>query len=141
MTRLVLLSDASKEFPTSTSSCFTVRLSEPLQLEEEGIWEVGLLSLSMSDAGLRLDKLTATDTSHLVWVSFLVDVTVQFTVDDLTKMFSITDGEGLMKSIMGLLEWMQTETVQMSATQYVRDAHRPTFHWEGDDLVLVTPRT
>ena len=75
MTRLVLLSNASKEFPNNNSSRFTVRLSEPLQLEEEGVWEVGLSSLSMPDAGLHLDELTSSETDLLVWVSYLTDET------------------------------------------------------------------
>ena len=41
-----------------------------------------------------------------------------------------------MKSIVGLLEWMQTETLQTSVNHYVRDVHRPNFHWEGDDSIL-----
>ena len=41
-----------------------------------------------------------------------------------------------MKSIVGLLEWLQTETVQTSVNHYARDVHRPTFHWEGEDLML-----
>ena len=37
---------------------------------------------------------------------------------------------------MGLLEWMETETVQRSVNHHVRDTHRPTFHWDGDNLIL-----
>ena len=97
MTRLVLLRDASKEFPTNTSSRFTVRLSEPLQPEEEGIWKVGLFSLSMPDAGLLLDKLTTAEAIPLVWASYLADDIVRkdarFMVHVLTQTFSITDGQ------------------------------------------------
>ena len=122
MTCLVLLSDASKAFPTNTSSHFMVRLSEPLQLEEERIWQVGLLSLSMPAARLQLDELTATETGHLVCVSYLADNTVRkdarFTANDLSQTLSITDGVGLMKSSVGLLEWMQT-----GSNHYRRDEH------------------
>ena len=93
MTRLVLLSDASKEFPTDSSSRFTVRLSEPLQFKEEGVWEVGLLSLSMPGAGLRLDEFTSSESDDLVWVSYLVDDAVRkdapSTVNGLTQTFPL----------------------------------------------------
>ena len=55
MTRVMLLSDMSQEFPNNTSTPFKVRLSEPLRLDD-GEWEVGLLSLAMPDAGLWLDE-------------------------------------------------------------------------------------
>ena len=65
MVRLVLLCDVSEEVPNNTSSDFTVRLSEPLRLEERQ-WQVGLLSLSLRGAGLRLDELNSSETNHLV---------------------------------------------------------------------------
>ena len=65
MVRLVLLRDASEEYPKNTSSIFTVRLPEALQLGD-GEWEVCLLSLAMPDAGLRLDELTAASADRLV---------------------------------------------------------------------------
>ena len=101
---------------------------------------MALLSLSISDAGLQLNELTATDADHLIWVSYLADNMVRkdarFTVNDLTKTFSITDGVRLMKAIVGMLEWVQMETVQMGSHHYVWDPHPPTFHWEGDDFIL-----
>ena len=33
------------------------------------------------------------------------------------------------------MEWMQSVKVQLSNAELL-DTHRPTFHWEGDDLVL-----
>ena len=103
MVRLVLLSDVSEEFPKNTSSSFTVRLPEPLQLDE-GEGEVGLLSLAMLDARLRLD--------------------------DLTDTFSVSDGVVLMRAIVGLLEWGQTVKVQLSNVDLL-DTHCPVFHWEA----------
>ena len=50
---VVLLSDTCKEFPDNTNSALKVQLTEPLQLED-GSCEVGLISLSMPDAGLKL---------------------------------------------------------------------------------------
>ena len=94
----------------------------------------------MPNVGLRLNDLTATSADHLIWVTYLLDDTtckeVPFTVDDLTNTFAITDGVGLIKAIVGLLDWVQTVNVQTGRAQYVRDTHLPTFHWEGDDLIV-----
>ena len=40
-----------------------------------------------------------------------------------------------MKTIVGLMEWMQPVKVQLSNADLL-DTHRPKFHWEGEDLVL-----
>ena len=96
---------SSRRTPAATLRC---SCQSPCKLEE-GVWEVGLLSLPMHDAGLQLDELTAIHVDHLIWVSYLADDMVckdaWFTVDDLTKTFSNTNRVGLMKSIVGMFEW------------------------------------
>ena len=67
----MLLSDVSEEFPKNTSSSFTVRLPEPLLLDE-GKWVVRLLSLAMPGAGLRLDELTTASADCLVEATYLL---------------------------------------------------------------------
>ena len=136
----------SEEFPKNISSDFTVRLLEPLQLEERA-WEAVLLSLSIPDTRLQLDEFTMFHADHLVWVNYLADNTVrkdaQFTVDDLTKTFSITDGVGLMKAIVGMLECMHMETVQTSAHDYddLILSHKDFVIWPNRSLSRSRPRS
>ena len=57
MNRIVLVSDATKEFPKNTTSSFKVRLPVPFELKGEG-WKVGLAAISTPDAALDLARLT-----------------------------------------------------------------------------------
>ena len=65
-----------KKFTDNTSSRFKVQLSEPLNLTK-GPWDVGLLSLSMPDARLKLQELSDPDPANLIETespgSFLLD--------------------------------------------------------------------
>ena len=73
MERLVLISDASNEFPENTASSFRVRL--PRVLQRDGEWEVALISISLPDEGLNLNQLTADDAHIMVQHKYRVDYT------------------------------------------------------------------
>ena len=129
MTLLVLLSEASKEFPDNASSSFKVRLPEPLNLTD-GTWEVGLLSLSMPDADLKLHELSDPHPAVLFETNFLVShskiKTAKFSTQDLSQVYSISDGVELMKAMTQLMEWKQNQAIQADAVN-LRNHYRATF--------------
>ena len=91
--RMVLLSNTSKEFPDNTNSAFKVRLPNPLHLED-GLWEVGLISLPMPDVGLKVDALTDNKTANLI------------------------ETAQLMKIIVNQMQWLQTWKTQVSKWEF-----------------------
>ena len=93
MSRVVLLSGA---VPYNTNSRFKLCLPTPLSLTD-GYWEVGLLSLSMADAGVAPHYLVQT---------------MMFSMDDLLETFCITSGLELMKAILEVVYWKQNYELQ-----------------------------
>ena len=107
ITRLVLLRDTSKNFPDNTSNALKVCFPEPLNLAE-GPWDVGLLLLTMADAGLKLRKLSDPDPANLIESDVLVNdqrlQVASFSTKDLTQVYPITDEVGLMMVVIQLVD-------------------------------------
>ena len=90
----------------------------------------------MPDASLKLHELSDSHSAVLFETDFLVNEatikTATFSTQDLTHVYSISDGGGLMKAMTQLVEWKQNQAVQIDCT----NSYRATFRWDGDDLVL-----
>ena len=55
MNHIVVLSDRSKEFPNNTTNDFKVCL--PNVVRFDGMWEVGLASISIPDVGVNVSRI------------------------------------------------------------------------------------
>ena len=83
-------------------------MPEPLNLTESP-WDVGLLLLSMPDAGFKLHELSDPDPADLIETKFLVNDRCLTTAEpDLTQVYPISDGVVLMKA-MAQLVGLETE--------------------------------
>jgi len=109
MNRIVLVSDATKEFPNNTPSAFKVRLPLPLELNGGG-WNVGLASISTPNAAVDLSVLANAVNPRVLRVGaklvnnltdpvpYHLQTVVQ--IKDLTSDPSVVDGVSLMKALI-----------------------------------------
>ena len=160
MQRITFISDPTLEFPNNTNTKFKVRLPKPLQLE--GDWEASLWSLSVPDDHLPNKTLFADTESVIVDFKFtmyrlgayssankryesitLIPKTSTFRIRDvLNDTTPAQTGVEFWKHclrqmeetvIEQLLEAQNVNTVNPVA---IPNAWKPTFHWDGEDLVL-----
>ena len=158
--RITFISDPTQEFPTNTNVKFKVRLPKPLQLE--GDWEASLWSLSVPDDHLPNKTLFADTESVIVEFKFtmyrlsgfsnankkyqsiaLIPKTSTFRIRDvLNDTTPAQTGVEFWKHclrqmeetvIEQLLEAQNADTVNPVA---IPNAWKPTFKWDGEDLVL-----
>ena len=160
MKRITFISDPTQEFPNSTNTKFKVRLPIPLQLEGE--WDASLWSLSVPDDPLPNKTLFADTESVIVEFKFtmyrlgaysgankkyesitLIPKTSTFRIRDvLNDSTPAQTGVEFWKHcvrqmeetvIEQLLEAQNDDVVNPVA---IPNAWKPTFHWDGEDLVL-----
>ena len=160
MQRFTFISDPTQEFPNNTNTKFKVRLPLPLQLE--GQWEASLWSLSVPDQELE-NKIVFQDTSQTI-LDFKFTIYRLDGHDSRTRKYSSVTVKAVnetlsVKDVMnestpaqtGVEFWqncvrMMDETavremleVKTDYSDYpvaVPEAWKPTFKWEGEDLVL-----
>ena len=160
MKRITFISDPTQEYPNNTNTKFKVRLPLPLQLE--GQWDASLWSLSVPDEPLPNKTLFADIDSTIVdfkftmyrlsgysnankkWESItLIPKTSTFRIRDvLNETTPALTGVDFWKHcirqmeetvIEALLEAQNTRTFFPVA---IPNAWKPTFQWDGEDLVL-----
>ena len=158
--RITFISDPTQEYPNNTNTKFKVRLPLPLQLEGE--WEASLWSLSVPDDHLSNKTLFADTESVIVEFKFTMYRLGAFssankkyesiTLIPKTSTFRIRDVlNDATPAQTGVEFWthcvrQMEETVieQLLEAQNTRtffpvaipNAWKPTFHWDGEDLVL-----
>ena len=160
MERITFISDPTQEYPNNTNVKFKVRLPKPLQLE--GDWEASLWSLSVPDRELE-NKIRFQDTSQVIldfkftiyrlggWSSSAQKYTSintkavneTLTVKDVMNESTPaqTGVEFWQNCIRMMDETVMRETLEVK-TDYsafpvaVPDAWKPTFKWDGEDLIL-----
>ena len=140
MNRSVVLSDPLREFPNNNTSAFKVQLPSTVQLD--GDWDVGLVS----DRGLDLNELFMKDSNEVVRVQYHVKNvksnthvlrTENVKRQTLARNEGVNvDGVGFMKAMIDEINWQTTTTLEGVVDGVVEDTRRPTFHWEGEDVVL-----
>ena len=145
MNRIVVVSDASKEFPDNTTSSFKVRLPIPLEMKGGG-WKVGLAAISTPDATLDLARLTNAVNSRVFrvgsqFVRGLSDIvpvhhitTIQ--IKDLTNDPSVVDGVSLMKALIAKSQFNEIKQAN-STNKRLYDKFRLTYEWEGENLRML----
>ena len=158
MERITFISDPTQEYPNNTNVKFKVRLPKPLQLE--GDWEASLWSLSVPDRELE-NKIRFQDTSQVILdFKFTIYRLGGWSGSKYTSINTKAVNETLtVKDVMnestpaqtGVAFWqncirMMDETAMREAlevkTDYssvpvaVPDAWKPTFKWDGEDLIL-----
>ena len=156
--RLTFISDPTAEFPNNTNTNFKVRLPVPLRLE--GQWEASLWSLSVPDQQLQNKTLFA-DTSATIldfkFTLYKLSGKNQGKYQTLTKVpknETLTVQDVMNESTpaqTGVEFWqnclrMMEETIMREALEVKTDdanlpvaipqAWKPTFKWDGEDLVL-----
>ena len=156
--RLTFISDPTQEFPHNTNTNFKVRLPLPLRLE--GQWDASLWSLSVPDQELQ-NKTLFQDTSQVIldfkFTIYRLSGNVGGKYDTLTlsaKNETLTVKDVLNESTpaqTGVEFWqncirVMDETVMREMLEVKTDysdypvavpqAWKPTFKWDGDDLVL-----
>ena len=158
--RITFISDPTHEYPNNTNTKFKVRLPIPLQLEGE--WDASLWSLSVPDDHLPNKTLFADTESTIVDFKFtmyrlgayssankkyksitLIPKTSTFRIRDmLNKATPAQTGVEFWTHcvrqieetvIEELLEAQNDNTVTPVA---IPNAWKPTFQWDGEDLVL-----
>ena len=160
MQRITFISDPTQEYPNNTNVKFKVRLPLPLQLE--GQWEASLWSLSVPDQELE-NKIVFQDTSQVI-LDFKFTIYRLGGWSSSTKKYSSINTKAVnetltIKDVMnestpaqtGVEFWqncirMMDETVVREMLEVKTDysdvvvavpqAWKPTFKWDGDDLVL-----
>ena len=145
-----LPSHSSKsEFPDNKPNHFKIRLPHPLRLNGDGGWKVGLSSIAMPDAHVRLPSFT--DSTDKVMLSFSswrrIESTshymygeAYFDTEDLKKVFYNVDGIGLMKSMIAYFDRQRVfkyNGPKFGAKYVTNDGKRTyvKFKWDGEDLV------
>ena len=117
MNRILLVSDATKEFSKNTTSSFKVRFPVPLELKGQG-WKVGLAAISTPDAALDLARLTDAVNPRVLLVgaklvnSLKADdipyhLETVIDIKDLASDPSVTDGVSLMKALVGISKFQE----------------------------------
>ena len=160
--RITFISDPTQEYPNNTNVKFKVRLPKPLQLE--GDWEASLWSLSVPDRELE-NKIRFQDTSQVILdFKFTIYRLGGFSSNKYTSINTKAVNETLtVKDVMnesspaqtGVEFWQNCirmidktvvrETLEVK-TDYssvpvavpvaVPEAWKPTFKWDGEDLIL-----
>ena len=156
--RFTFTSDPTQEFPNNTNQKFKVRLPLPLRLE--GQWDASLWSLSVPDQELQ-NKTLFQDTSQVIldfkftiyrlggWSSSDQKYTTAtlsaknetLTVKDVMNESTPaqTGVEFWQNCIRMMDETVMRETLEVKtdyASVPVPQAWKPTFKWDGEDLVL-----
>ena len=146
MNRIVLVSDATKEFPKDTTSSFKVRLPVPLELKGEG-WKAGLAAISTPDAALDFVRLTNAVNPRVFPVSAKLvnslkadDIPYHLEtvtpIKDLTNDPSVVDGVSLMKALECKSQFYEMKQAQQRSKR-LYDKFRVTYEWEGEDMRLL----
>ena len=158
--RLTFISDPTQEFPNNTNQKFKVRLPLPLRLE--GQWDVSLWSLSVPDQELQ-NKTLFKNTSTILfethfslyklggWSSSTQKYTT-VTLSDKTKTFTVQDVMNESTPAQTGVEFWQNcvrkfdqavmeealalKTTNASVPVAVPEEWKPTFKWDGEELVL-----
>ena len=158
--RITFISDPTQEFPNNTNQKFKVRLPIPLQLEGE--WEASLWSLSVPDRELE-NKIRFQDTSQVIldfkftiyrlggWSSSAKkytsvntkSVNETLTVKDvMNESTPAQTGVEFWQNCLRMMdetvvrEALEVKTDYSSVPVAVPEAWKPTFKWDGEDLVL-----
>ena len=146
MNRIVVLSDASKEFPNNTTNAFKVRL--PNVVRFDGTWEVGLASISIPDVGVNVSRIlddiddTVLEAKYHVKDSRTSPEKIELKTSHVKKTpllqrkSEIVDGVGFMKELIEELDRQVQKELVTSNMEYAYDTQRPTFRWEGEELIL-----
>jgi len=155
---ITLPSHSSKsEFPENKANSFKIRLPNPLRLEGHG-WKVGLFSISLPDARVKLTSLMSNHDKKVgLFVSSWRRIeprtsrgysygNAYFDTDDLKNAIYHADGVGLMKSMIAFFERQRVFKYDgpKLGSQYVTSDGKRTyirFKWEGEDLVTDNENT
>ena len=160
MQRFTFISDPTQEFSSNTNTKFKVRLPKPLQLEGE--WEASLWSLSVPDLELE-NKIVFADTKSVIldfkftiyrlgsWSSSQSKYTT-ITTKAVNETLSVADVMNeTTPAQTGVAFWqncvrMMNETVMREALEVKTDytsvpvavprAWKPSFKWDGNELIL-----
>ena len=158
--RITFISDPTQEYPNNTNTKFKVRLPLPLQLEGE--WEASLWSLSVPDDHLSNKTLFADTESVIVEFKFtmyrlgafssankkyesitLIPKTSTFRIRDvLNDTTPAQTGVEFWKHCLRQMEetvieqLLEAQNVNVSLPVAIPNAWKPTFHWDGEDLVM-----
>ena len=158
--RLTFISDPTNEFPNNTNQKFKVRLPLPLRLE--GQWDASLWSLSVPDQELQnktlfqdtnqvildfkftLYKLSAYNDSvkkyrHITLIPKTSTLKVEEVMNETTP---AQTGVEFWQNCVRMIEetiFLETMIAQNDNTAHpvaIPEAWKPTFKWEGENLVL-----
>ena len=144
-TRLTLISDPTAEFPNNTNADFTVRLSEPLQLKWDEMWQTVMVSLSTSNRSVGLmDLLVIRPDDVIIKATFKrvnettnvgSDHTIQIVASEvMDSSMNITTGEDLWNRITRRVMFKQSQ-VQQRACRITSDNQR-VFRDEMANVVM-----
>ena len=160
MQRITFISDPTQEYPHNTNVKFKVRLPLPLQLD--GSWEASLWSLSVPDDPLPNKTLFADIESVIVDFKFtmyrlsgyssankqyqsiaLIPKTSTFRIRDvLNDATPALTGVEFWKHCLRQIEetviesLLEAQNVNTVLPVAIPNAWKPTFKWDGEDLVL-----
>ena len=160
--RFTFISDPTDEFPNNTNNKFKVRLPRPLRLEDRGQWYASLWSLSVPDQQLKNSTLFADTTSVIFDFRFTMyklsgysNVLQKYQTITLVPKTSTLTLKDVMNEATpaqtGVEFWqncvpMIDETIMVTVLETkqnnsalpvaIPNGWKPTFSWEGDDLVL-----
>ena len=158
--RITFISDPTNEYPNNTNTKFKVRLPIPLQLEGE--WDASLWSLSVPDDPLPNKTLFADTESTIVDFQFtmyrlgawssankqyesitLIPKTSTFRVRDvLNETTPAHTGVEFWKHCVRQIEetvieeLLEAQNDNTTLPVAIPNAWKPTFQWDGEDLVL-----
>ena len=157
--RFTFISNPTNEFPNNTNNKFKVRLPVPLSLEDRGQWYASLWSLSVPDQQLP-NRTLFKDTTAVIFdfkftmytLSNSTDKYQTLTLVPKTNTLTVVDvmndatpaqtGVEFWQNCVRMIDETVIDTLvellQTDATIPVAipNEWKPTFRWEGDDLVL-----
>ena len=158
--RITFISDPTQEYPNNTNTKFKVRL--PISLQLEGEWDASLWSLSVPDDHLPNKTLFADTESVIVEFKFtmyrlgaysnankkyesitLIPKTSTFRIRDvLNDTTPAQTGVEFWKHCVRQMEetvieqMLEAQNVNTATPVAIPNAWKPTFQWDGEDLVL-----
>ena len=145
--RVVVVSDATKEYPNNKNNSFKVRLPIPLTLRGSG-WEVAMYSASLPNTSHRhnpqlVSAQRVVEFNGAIFVSRQQDPdpstatlwTGVFTKEDV---LNSTSGRNMMRRLHHRISSKLQETIQNQSSFAFGDVKdNPGTQWEGEDFVLL----
>ena len=122
-------------------------------IQFDGTWEVGLSSISMPDVGTDVSRIMDAKENIVMHVKYRLKdsrtspETVSLKTSSVTttailkRKSEIVDGVGLMQELIEEIDRQVQNELVTSNMEYAYNTQRPTFRWDGQEVLLQRKKT